>query len=614
MSTRKTDFRRQLLLASALLNSAAATYGETADATYSPYANVDFPTNLYWGDTHVHTNLSADAYSFGNHLTPEHAYRFARGEQVRSNTDQPVKLSRPLDFLVVTDHGEYLGVTALLDSAPEKLANSAMGQRWLRFKNNNKKHEILMDTPRIASGELTMSHDATVSRSVWDQVTATADRYNDPGRFTTLIGYEWTSLPNGNNLHRNVLFRDGADRVGQILPFTALDSANPEDLWAFLADYEEDTGGRALAIPHNANVSNGLMFSDRTFAGEPLTRAYAETRARWEPVVEVTQMKGDGEAHPYLSPQDPFADFENWDDGNFAQPKDAKENWMLQYEYARPALKNGLAMEAALGANPFKFGMIGSSDTHTALSAVEENNYFGKFGINEPNASRIDDTRMSAATYVASGYAAVWARDNTREALFDALQRREVYATTGSRISVRFFGGWHFDELDARRPNYAAIGYAKGVPMGGDLSRAPDGVSPRFLVVAGKDPRGANLDRVQIVKGWLDSDGVTREKVYNVAASGHRLDAAGAVTAVTSTVDTETASYTNSVGSPLLATVWQDPDFHADQRAFYYVRVLEIPTPRWTTRDAVFYGSPLPENVPAAIQERAYTSPIWYTP
>jgi len=611
------DIVRALLtgLALSLAGIATASHSEAGRANYSPYVNIDFPRNLYWGDTHVHTNLSADAYGFSNRLTSDDAFRFAEGATVISNTGQPVRLSRPLDFLAVTDHAEYLGVSAMLDHQGDELAYSEIGRRWLQLLKGGKRQQILVASQQVSSGTMKLSHDPAVARTVWQQVAETADRYNEPGRFTAFIGYEWSALPDGNNLHRNVIFRDGADTVTGALPFSAVDSRNPEDLWRYLEHYERITGGRALAIPHNANVSNGLMFSNKTYNGDPMTTAYATTRVRWEPVIEVTQIKGDGETHPYLSPEDEFADFETWDAGNFALPRAPKENWMLQHEYARSALKNGLAAEEAIGANPFRFGMIGSSDTHIALSAVEENNYFGKFALDEPSAGRAFSEPMPAARYAASGYAAVWARENTRESIFDAFQRREVYATTGPRIVVRFFGGWDFDDQDALRPDYAAIGYREGVPMGGDLGPAPAGDAPRFLILAGKDPMGANLDRAQVVKGWLDRNGSLREKVYNVALSGNRsFDANGRVAAIRSSVDIKSATYTNTVGESQLATVWQDPDFSANERAFYYVRVLEIPTPRWTAYDAAFYGTELPKTVPAEIQERAYTSPIWYSP
>lgn len=608
------------LLALSVLVTTSITNAGASDIdngpAYSPYANQEYPENVYWGDTHLHTNLSADAYGMRNALTPEDAYRFAKGNTVVSNSNQPARLSRPLDFLLIADHAEYLGVSAMLDSQADQLANSEIGRRWLALKKQDNLVEIMLDSHKASMGVRNTPHDIDVSRRVWNKVAQAADRHNEPGKFTAFIGYEWSALPQGNNLHRNVLFRDGADLTGRFLPFSALDSRNPEDLWHFLQEYEKQTGGQVLAIPHNGNMSNGLMFSNNTLDGSPLTNAYAETRARWEPVMEVTQIKGDSEAHPYLSPNDEFADFETWDARNFAMPPVPKQPQMLQYEYARSALQKGLSHEAALGANPFKFGMIGSTDSHVALSAVEENNYFGKFGVDEPSADRAHSDVMPASKYAASGYAAVWASENTREALFDAIRRREVYATSGPRIVLRFFGGWDFQVDDHLRADFAKIGYRKGVPMGSDLGRADKGRAPAFLVMASKDPIGANLDRVQIVKGWLDNDGNSYEKVFDVALSDNRRvnSKTGKAPSLISTVDASTATYVNSIGDVQLATVWLDPQFDAEQSAFYYLRVLEIPTPRWTTYDAAFYGSKLPQQAPIEIQERAYSSPIWYSP
>jgi len=609
----------RLLALTIALGTTVVTHGESPG--YSPYADRDFPEQLYWGDTHVHTNLSSDSFTFGNQqITPEMAYRFARGETVTGSSGQPVRLSRPLDFVVLTDHAEFLGVFPLLSTRDPVLLDTALGQRWAALYDAGKQQEAVLEFINALAGNNDLEADDRVKEHVWHQVTAAADRHNQPGTFTAFIGYEWSSMPDSRNLHRNIIFRDDASKANQVLPFSALDSFDPEDLWQYLEGYESTTGGKVLAIPHNGNVSNGRMFHDKTLDGAALSRSYAETRARWEPVVEVTQIKGDGESHPYLSPTDEFADFENWDQQSMGLEPEAKEPWMLRHEYARSALKLGLELEQQLGVNPFKFGMIGSSDAHTSLAAVEENNFFSKFGKDEPHADRVHDKLFAdsagSGAYVASGYAAVWATENTREALFDAMQRKETYATTGPRITVRFFGGWDYAHHDHLRPDYAAIGYARGVPMGGDLSQAPEGAAPSFLVVAARDPMGANLDRVQIIKGWLEEDGKAREQIYEVALSDNRQPdpATGRAPALRSTVDVKTASYTNSIGAAELSSVWTDPDFDPTQRAFYYVRVLEIPTPRWTTYDAAFYGTTLPDNFPAGIQERAYTSPIWYTP
>ena len=598
---------------------------------YSPYVNQDYPGNVYWGDTHLHSSYSIDANNMTNeNISPEHAYKFARGEEVIAQKGLPVKLGRPLDFLVIADHGEYLGLMAKLDGNDPELMKSSLFRRWLALRKEGKQSEVIAEYVKFIKGDL--SDDARLdkfTRSVWKEYANIADKYYQPGIFTTFIAYEWTSIPNGANLHRNVIFLDDAAKATKILPFSATDSFKPEDLWRFLEDYERTTGGQVLAIPHNPNVSGGLMFSPNDSEGRPFTKEYASTRSRWEPLLEVTQVKGDSESHEYLSPEDEFADFGDWDWGNMLGSKTHPEEW-FQYEYARPALKLGLKVEAEVGANPFKFGLVGSTDIHTGLSTTDENNFWGKISLHEPSPERATDLWLGkqfaesvegsqtipAWAYLASGYAAVWAEDNTREALFEAMQRREVYATTGTRIAVRFFGGWRFEDSDALKPDFARIGYKKGVPMGGDLTAAPANQATRFLIHVAKDPHGANLDRVQIIKGWLGSGGRLHERVYDVAVSGDRtINAEGrAYEEVGTTVDIENATYTNSIGAVELAAVWTDPDFSASERAFYYVRVLEIPTPRWTAYDAKFFDLDLPDDVPLTHQERAYTSPIWYKP
>jgi hypothetical protein len=421
-----------------------------------------------------------------------------------------------------------------------------------------------------------------------------------------------------------VVFRDDAERANQVLPYSLFDSQDPEDLWSYLADYEDRTGGQILAIAHNGNWSNGLMFQETNAAGQPIDRAYAETRSRWEPIYEVTQIKGDGETHPFLSPEDEFADFENWDKGN-ANGSVAKTNSMLQYEYGRSALRLGLSLEDRVGVNPFKFGMIGSTDSHTSLAATREENYFGKFAATEPSPERykhyvirseIDEELSTfSSEEQAAGLAGVWARENTREALFDALRRKEVYATTGSRILVRTFTGWDFEADEVERPDFADQGYARGVPMGGDLTDAPAGAAPTMMIRALRDPDGANLDRVQVVKGWLNANGATGESIYDVACSDDRaIRNRRCEREVGSTIDLSVPTYTNTIGDPLLAAHWVDPDFNPSQSAFYYVRVLEIPTPRWTAYDQARFGITMPDDVPMTVQDRAYTSPVWYTP
>jgi hypothetical protein len=592
-------------------------------AGYSPYADQEPITRVFWGDTHLHTSASTDAAARGNRLGLEQAYRFARGEEVTSSTGLQARLRTPLDFLVVADHSDGMGFFGMLQQGHPELMAHELGRRWHDLLAEGKGPVVAKEVvSAFAQGTIPWaSNDPRLMTPVWNANIAAAERFNEPGRFTALIGYEWTSLVQGNNLHRVVILRDGADRAGKLLPYTLEDSADPEDLWAYLEKYEKTTGGAALAIPHNANLSNGMMFADTTLDGDPLDADYARRRSRWEPLIEISQIKGDGEAHPFLSPNDEFADYETWDVGNLDLSA-AKTEAMLQYEYAREALKRGLAGDALLGANPFQFGIIASTDSHTSLSTAEENNFFGKQSGSEPSPDRFakahrqsEAGRIEGWEQVSSGYAAVWATGNTREALFDAMKRRETYGTTGSRITVRFFGGWGFQPSDAAAPDLAALGYAGGVPMGGELPSGNDTGTPRFLVAAQRDPAGANLDRIQIVKGWLDDRGATHEKVYDVIWAGERQPGAdGRLPPVGNTVDLATATWQNSIGAPELATVWQDPDFDAKHRAFYYVRVLEIPTPRWTAYDAVRFGVEMPERVRQTTQERAYTSPIWYRP
>ncbi len=420
-----------------------------------------------------------------------------------------------------------------------------------------------------------------------------------------------------------VIYRDDGDKAGRQLPFTLEDSPDPEALWKNLRAYEEKTGGDVLAIPHNGNLSNGIMFDDRTLSGKKIKEAYAQERIRWEPLYEATQIKGDGETHPFLSPDDEFADYETWDVGNLDLSA-AKTDDMLEGEYARSALKKGLDFEEKLGVNPYKFGMIGSTDAHTSLPAVAEENFFGKHAGAEPAADRwshpfmkTDQGQLLGWQQVSSGFAGVWATENTRAAIWDAMKRKETYATTGSRMMVRFFGSFDFEPEDANTRNPASVGYAKGVPMGGDLRGATEGKAPGFLVAALRDPIGANLDRIQIVKGWRDADGNLEEKVYDVVwgdAETRAPEESGKLPPVGNTVDVANATWTNTIGDPELIGFWEDPDFDAAERAFYYVRVLEIPSPRWTAYDAKRFGVKMDAEVPMTTQERAYTSPIWYTP
>jgi hypothetical protein len=603
--------------------------------TYSPYAQRAFPSNVYWGDSHLHTSNSPDASLFGNNLPLEDAYRAGRGEEVISSTGLPFKLGRPLDWLVIADHAEYMGFgPAVRNGAPNVLADPK-GREWYEGMQKGGQAGALAVqdfvynfTKGTLPPKLTKEYSAgsPIYASIWDNIAATADQYNEPGKFTAFIGFEWSSIPEGKNLHRVIVFRDDGQRARQVEPFSALPppagSTNPRDLWKWMQAYEDKTGGQVFALAHNGNLSNGWMFPlDETLTAGAIDEDYIQQRARWEPLYEVTQIKGDGEAHPFLSPDDEFADYENWDKGNL-NLTELKKPEMYAGEYAREGLKRGFLLEKKYGINPYKFGLVGATDSHTSLSSAEEDNFFGKSAAAEPSAERVDHpflkTKLGAYEgyqMVSSGYQGVWASENTREAIYDAMVRKETYATTGPRIPVRFFGGWEFDDNDLRSRAPAFRGYEKGVPMGGDLSREPRGKAPTFMVYALRDPIGANLDRIQIVKGWMDSKGKTHEKVYDVTWSGERKPRAnGKLPPVGNTVDLEAANWTNTIGASELATVWTDPDFDSKEHAFYYARVLEIPTPRWVVYDKVRLGAEIPAGAKLIGQERAYTSPIWYTP
>ena len=601
---------------------------------YSPYALRNFPDRVFWGDTHLHTGLSMDAGLFGARLGLDDAYRFARGEEVLASSGQPARLGRPLDWLVIADHSDGMGFFTDLAAGDPDIIKYDQARPWYEGLQEGGEASVAAALSLIGTfsqGQIDVDMMAEYSpggktyASIWEDVVDAAERFNEPGRFTAFIGFEWTSLVAGNNLHRNVIFREGAEKAGQVVPYTTqapVGSTDPLDLYAYLENYEAKTGGSALALAHNGNLSNGIMFPvDKQYTGRKLDGKYVESRARWESMYEITQIKGDGEAHPLLSPDDAFADYETWDAGNLDLSV-AKSEDMLQYEYAREALKNGLLLEKRLGSNPYKFGLIGSTDSHTGLAAVEEENFFGKATNAEPKPERMMHpfTRTEAGVFegyelVSSGYTGVWAKENTRAAIWDAMQRKEVYGTTGPRLLVRFFGGWNFtmDDLNSRQPAFR--GYEKGVPMGGDLTPTSRDTAPTFMVYALRDVIGANLDRIQIVKGWLDAKGNTHEKVYDVAwSTGRELDDSGVLPAVGNTVDVAAANWSNTIGASELGTVWTDPDFDPDQSAFYYARVLEIPTPRWVVYDAFRFGVEIPEGAKTTHQERAYTSPIWYTP
>ncbi|MEM1110395.1 MAG: DUF3604 domain-containing protein [Pseudomonadota bacterium] len=608
---------RTASLGLAALLAAASSWSESPLPAEKPY-------RVFWGDTHVHSSASLDANLFGmTGVDAARAYRFARGEAMTAANGATARLQRPLDFLVVADHAEYLGVMPLIRGNDKAMMASAAAREWRDTLSAG-------DVARFGRMMVEIGHSYETGKplvslppgasSPWEANNRAADAANVPGEFTAFIGFEWTAMPGGDNLHRVVILRDGAERANSASPFSAFDSDDPEDLWRWLADYADTSGGDAIAIPHNSNLSGGRMFTPRRESGEALDAEYAQRRAYWEPLIEVTQIKGDSEAHPLLSPDDAFADYGTWDQFNINMSEPQQDD-MQAYQYARPALQQGLSLERQVGSNPFRFGMIGSSDTHGPPGAIEEDNFWGKKAGDEPGPRRsqvfwgVPEAGMPNTLQVASGYAAVWAQENTRDALFDAMRRREVYATTGPRITVQFFAGWQLENEHLAMSD-SALRKLPIAPMGARLDAALGSeTGPRFLLRALKDPEGAHLDRLQIVKGWIDAEGAMREQVFNVAWSGRRsLDATGRLPVVGTSVGLDDASYSNSIGSAALEAVWQDPDFDAAQSAVYYARVLEIPTPHWSLYDKVRFGVKLPAGTTLTHQERAYTSPIWYTP
>ena len=604
------------------------------------------PKQLYFGDTHLHTSYSFDAYLNKNQTAdPDTAYNWAKGLPVIHPYNRArVQIETPLDFLVVSDHAELMGVIRAMNlgiADEQDLGLWGNLKRWFAVKILNRAIEggsgaslfnsLLPNVPTNPGGDPvadpanvlptnTFGDTLSTETTAWHEIVDAAERHNNPGQFTTLIGWEWSSIPTGANLHRIVFTPDGADKAKQFVPYGSDQSQYPEDLWQFLEQTQEKTGARFIAMPHNSNISKGYMYADTTLKGLPITAEYARRRMRWEPVSEVTQIKGDSETHPSVSPDDEFADFETYT--HYIQ-QELQDYNPTAADYARPALRLGLAMEQKLGVNPYQFGMIGSTDSHSGLSSAEENNFWGKFARDStPETKRSKEKlgggKVTGWSMSASGLAAVWAKDNTREEIYAAFARKEVYATTGPRLRVQVFGGWGFTEDALEAIDFAAVGYAQGVPMGGMLTPVADGetsAGPQMLVRAMKDPANANLDRIQIVKGWVDVEGVQHEKIYNVAWSGEReLGANGELDSVGNTVDLSNGHYDNSIGAPQLSAVWTDPDFRPAQRAFYYVRVLQIPTPRHSLYDALALGIEPPSEGPATLQERAYSSPIWYTP
>ncbi|WP_162846061.1 DUF3604 domain-containing protein [Seongchinamella sediminis] len=588
-------------------------------ASPAPQIDVKPLREVYFGNLHVHTSWSFDAFANGAATGPDEAYRWARGEQIAGGGDgTPLKIKAPLDWYAVSDHAEYLGALPLMadsDSPLSKhpLAAAITGDDAEASFNayTEVQNGIYYDDPDPVLG------DPAIARSVWRDMVDIADAHNSPGEFTTFAAFEWTSAPDYRNLHRVVLFAD-TDRVPD-KPLSAIDTDKPEELWQWM-DAQRAAGSRLLAVPHNGNASNGVMFPvEESFGGSELNRSYAQARMRNEPLYELTQIKGTSETHPMLTPNDEFAAFELWDYtlASTATPPEKKLGG-----YMREALIRGLKLDAAGKGNPFKYGFIGDSDTHNSASAVEEDNYTGKFGFeNNPEHRLQGPPGVSEAgarqvrQFSSGGLAGVWAEANTRDALFAALQRKETFATSGPRLKVRFFGGFGLSAIDLAAPDGVNRAYAAGVPMGGDLKGAPENAAPTFLVQAIRETEGANLDRIQVIKGWIDDAGEQQHAIYDIALSDDREPGPdGRVPPVGNTVNPEDASYSNSIGEVQLQAKWTDPDFDPSASAVYYARVLQIPTPRWSTYDAVRTGMKLPDGLPVSIQERAWTSPIWYTP
>lgn len=625
--------RKALALTAFLLGSTALLSGcdkaKQVVTGKSEIANTTYPEKVYWGDTHLHTSNSPDAFGFGNRLDSEAALRFARGEEVASSTGQKAKLARPLDFLVISDHSDGFATVKNLYEAPRAMINNPTLLRWYDLLHKGPEGSMQATAELIdakAKGTLPpeiLNPKAAedMLRKDWLTHIASVERYNEPGKFTAFIGFEYTLMDEGRNLHRNVIFRDSGNKASTVLPLASFGTVVPDGLWDYMDAYAAKTGGKTLAIPHNSNMSNGRMFMMTDPSGGPMSAEYARRRAAHEPVVEITQIKGDSEAHPFMSPNDEFAGYgtAGWEIGDLMMVERTTPE-MQPGSYVREALKRGLLIEQRTGANPYAFGVIGSTDSHTSLATADEDNYFGKHSGVEPGAKRATEAQNLGTragrfgwNYLASGYAAVWATSNSREALFDAMMRKEVYGTTGPRMTLRVFGGWDF-KTDDLKSDWVKAGYARGVPMGGNL-KAGKG-TPSFIISALKDPIGANLDRVQVVKGWVDKNGIAQEKVFDVVWSdmAKRVAVGGKVPAVGDTVDLAKPSYENSIGAPDLSTVWSDPEFDPAVRAFYYVRVLEIPTPTWVAFDAVRYKLTLDPKIPLKQQERGYTSPIWYNP
>ena len=599
---------------------ALLAFGCQGPAPTTPGFLASEPTRVYWGDTHLHTSHSADAFFLGNQVAgPDTAYRWAKGLPVtHPATGARVQLRTPLDFLVVADHAEMLGVPYKLMQGDPSLSATATGRRWVAMMKAGKGPQVF---EQDFGGAITRNQPIAdfdtdeIKRAAWDEIVGAAEQHYEPCTFTSFIGWEWTSTPAGDNLHRVVFTPDGREAAEKFIPFSSFDSDEPEALWDWLAETSHTANTDFVAIPHNPNISGGRMFDEVDSEGRPITAEYARMRMRWEPVVEVTKIKGDSETHPRLSPDDQFAEFERYAHTMKVGGAAAEVG---EGDSVRSGLQRGLQIEQVTSANPYKVGMIGSTDSHTGLSSADEANFLGKFGMDATPGSKLASLpgEMRGADMSAAGLAAVWAEENTRTAIFAAFKRKEVYATTGPRIRLRFFGGWNFKSKVATAGRMVHLGYQLGHPMGSDLTHGPEDKAPTFVMYAVKDPRGANLDRIQVVKGWVDAEGAAHERIYDAALAGARQhDEQGRPLPVASTVDPETGEYFNLYGAASLTAFWEDPDFDPEERAFYYIRVLQVPTPRHTLYDAIALGvDPAEMGQPPTIQERAYSSPIWYTP
>jgi hypothetical protein len=594
--------------------SKAAAVAPTAPISNLPPPNPE--NNVYFGDVHVHTGWSFDGFTNGSKTTPTDAYAWAQGRAITGSGGPEMQLKTPLDFYMVADHAEYMGVFNQMANPDSPLSKTELAKAVTSPDANVRIQAFAGVLRDMSAGKRDPQlSDPALARAVWAEIVKAADANYVPGKFTTFAGFEWTSNPQQRNLHRVVVFRDTAKLPELVL--SALDSEDPETLWKWMDD-QRAKGSTLLAIPHNGNASDGRMFELVKFDGKPIDAAYNKTRAANEPLYEITQIKGTSETHPALSPTDEFAGFEQWD---YTLSADYQRPTKRKGSFARQALLDGMSQAAGGAGNPFKYGFIGDTDTHNAAASHEEFNYTGKFAFENNAKERLTGVPGAPAGQIqqiqefsSGGLAGVWAPQNTREAIWDAMQRKETFATSGPMMKVRFFGSFDYAPDDVKKADFVKLAYAKGVPMGGDL-KPGTGKAPTFLVTAIKDPKSGNLDRIQIVKGWLDAAGKQHEKIYDVAWSGERkIGTNGKLPAVGNTVDVKTATFTDAIGAAQLATGWTDPDFKPGERAFYYARVLEIPTPRWNTYDAVRANLPPLAKVPATIQERAWSSPIWYTP